>query len=103
MNLFEPRGVEIPARDPRLVGDQDEGKSGVPQQSQPLDRARRELDSIRIPQVDLVDDDRPVAINECNPPRRGRLPHEPTPELARRVHQSASKEQAAIGLRRPAA
>ena len=88
MNLFEPRRVEIPARDPRLVGDQDQRKSGVPQQSQPLDRAWRKLDSVRIPQVDLVDDDRPVAIDERDPSRRGRLVHGPTPELARRVHQT---------------
>jgi hypothetical protein len=75
MNLFEPRRVEISARDSRLIGDQDQRKSGVPQQSQPLNRTRRKLDSVRIPQVDLVDDDRSVAIDERNPPRRGRLVH----------------------------
>ena len=75
MNLFEPRRVEISARDSRLIGDQDQRKSGVPQQSQPLNRARRKLDSVRIPQVDLVDDDRSVAIDERNPPRRPRGGH----------------------------
>src|SRR5271170_2581906 len=78
MNLFEARRVEIPARDPRLVGDQDQRKSGVPEQSQPLNRAWRKLDSVRIAQVDLVDDDRPVAIDERNPFRPGRLVHEST-------------------------
>ena len=75
MNLFEPRRVEISARNSRLIGDQDQRKSGVPQQSQPLNGARRKLDSVRIPQVDLVDDDRSVAIDERNPPRRRRGGH----------------------------
>ncbi len=69
MNLLEPCDVEVPARDPRLICDQDKRKSGVPQQLQPFNCARRKLDSLRIGQVDSVDDDRSVAIDKRDPPR----------------------------------
>jgi hypothetical protein len=93
MNLLKPRDVEVPARDPRLICDQDKLKSGVPQQLQPFNCARRKLDSLRIGQVDPVDDDCSVAIDKRDPPRR-RLVHWPIPGW-RLVHPTASKEQAA--------
>jgi hypothetical protein len=45
--------VEIAARDPRLIGDQNHRKPRAPQQAKPLDRAWGKLDSVRVPQVDL--------------------------------------------------
>ena len=74
MNLLKPRDVEVPARDPRLIRDQDKRKSSVPQQLQPFNRAGRKLDSLGIGQINSVDDDRSVAIDECDPPR-SRLAH----------------------------
>ena len=53
MNLLKPRDVEVPARDPRLIRDQDKRKSGVPQQLQPFNRARRKLNSLGIGQIEL--------------------------------------------------
>ena len=76
MNLFEPRRIEIAPRNSRLIGDHGQRESGVPQQSQTFNRAWRKFNSVWIAQVDLVDDDRPVAIDESEPPRRGRVIHE---------------------------
>jgi hypothetical protein len=71
--------MEIAASDPRLIGDQNQCEPDVPQQTQALNRARRKLDSVRIPQVDLVDDDRSITIDERKPPRRGRQVHHASP------------------------
>src|ERR1700722_7613109 len=83
MNPLKPGSGEIAARNPRLIGDQNQRDPRVPQQSKPLDRAWRKLDSVRVAQVDLVDDDGSISVNERQPPRRGRRLHELAPATRR--------------------
>ena len=89
MNPSKRRKVEITARDPGLIGDQNQREPGVPQQSQSLDRARRKLDSVRVPQVDLVDNDGSIPIDEGKPLRRRGFFHQRPPTPARADCQAA--------------
>ena len=76
MNPPKRRRVEITARDPGLIGDQNQHEPSVPEQSQALDRAWRKLDSVRVPQIDLVDNDGSIPIDEGETLRRGGFLHQ---------------------------
>src|SRR5580704_16032706 len=89
MNPLKRRSVEIAARDPRLIGDQNQCEPGVPQQSKPLDRAWRKLDSVRVPQVDFVDDDGSIPVDEGKPLRGDGFFHQCAPTLARAMVEVA--------------